>query len=80
MKLKVVKQEKEKFSKRVEEFSLEANCTYLDAILELAEREKLELEIVPKLITARLKELLEIEATELNLLVGTDKNQGKLPI
>jgi hypothetical protein len=67
--LKVVKHAKEEFSKEVELFAGKAKCSYLDALQEIALLRGLELEVVPKLITARLKDFLESEAEDLNLLV-----------
>jgi phytoene/squalene synthetase len=75
--IRVVKHIKEVFSKEVELFANNAQCTYLEALVELAQRKDIELEIVPRLITTRLRELLEEEAASLNLL--TEK-KNKLPI
>jgi phytoene/squalene synthetase len=66
--LAVVRQQKEEFSREVEEFAAASDCSYLDALLEVIAKKGLEIEIVPKLISSRLKELLEQDAVDLNLL------------
>ncbi len=66
--IKIVKHSKEEFSSKVIELVKETNISYLDAVLEMVEFKKIEIEIVAKLITPELKELIEKEAFKNNLL------------
>jgi hypothetical protein len=55
-----------------------ADMKYVDAIVYFCEKNSLDLESIPKLISKPLKERLKAEATELNLLKKT--SHAKLPI
>lgn len=57
-----------KFSAEVENFVMSTNCTYLDAIVTLAKKHDLEIEEVAKLLVPVLKQKLEVQASEVNLL------------
>ena len=52
---------------------------YIDAIIHFCEKNSIELESVPKLISKPLKEKLKYEAMELNFLKRTSK-RAKLPL
>ena len=51
---------------------------YIDAIIHFCEKNSIELESVPKLISKPLKEKLKYEAMELNFLKRTSR--AKLPL
>ena len=68
-----------RFTEAIEEISHENNgMSYVDAIVFFCEKNNLDVESVPKLITKPLKEKLKCEAMELNLLKRT--SHAKLPI
>jgi len=73
--IKIVKHEKEEFSKKVIAFAAENKISYLDAALEIAETRKIEIEIVAQLLTQDLKTLIEKEASKFKLIKG-DKNSA----
>jgi hypothetical protein len=52
--------------------------TYMDAIIHYCEQNKIEVETVGRLISKSLKEKIQVECTNANLLKG-DKS-GKLPL
>lgn len=56
------------FSSEIEILAHTNQITYLEAIMQHVEKSKLDLETVPKLMSPLLKQKLEREATELNLL------------
>lgn len=62
-----------KFSSDIEILVEVHRITYLEAIMQYIEFEKLDVEIVPKLMSPSLKQKLEREATELNLLTKENK-------
>ena len=72
-------QSPEKFALGVEE-TLKANTehNYITAILEYCEKNQIDIELVPKLMTKPLKEKLRWAAMELNYIKKT--SLGKLPI
>lgn len=59
---------KDEFSKQVENFVVTKHCSYMEAILVLAEQKNLEIEYVAKMISPQIKEKLQYEAGELNML------------
>ena len=68
-----------KFTEEIEKVVLENNdMKYVDAIVFFCEKNNLDVESVPKLITKPLKEKLKGEAMELNLLKRT--SHAKLPL
>ncbi len=68
-----------RFTEAIEEIAHENNgMSYVDAIVFFCEKNNLDVESVPKLITKPLKEKLKCEAMELNLLKRT--SHAKLPI
>jgi len=67
---------KEEFSKKVLRKIMEANCEVMDAIVIMMNEHNLEVEQVPKLLDKPLKEMLESEMLDMNLL----KKKEQLPI
>ena len=68
-----------RFTEAIENIALEnKDMNYVDAIVHFCEKNNLDVESVPKLITKPLKEKLKGEAMELNLLKRT--SHAKLPI
>ena len=68
-----------RFTEAIENIALEnKDMNYVDAIVHFCEKNNLDVESVPKLITKPLKEKLKCEAMELNLLKRT--SHAKLPI
>ena len=67
------------FAEEIESIVKNSNdMKYVDAIVYFCEKNSLDLESIPKLISKPLKERLKAEATELNLLKKT--SHAKLPI
>ena len=60
------------FSKEIERIVREEKVTYFEAVCDYMAENKIEPETVPKLLSARIKEIIEAEATDLNLI-----NRGK---
>ena len=68
-----------KFTEEIEKIVLEnKDMKYVDAIVFFSEKNNLDVESVPKLLTKPLKERLKCEAMELNLLKKT--SHAKLPL
>ena len=68
-----------RFTEAIENIAVEnKDMNYVDAIVHFCEKNNLDVESVPKLITKPLKEKLKCEAMELNLLKRT--SHAKLPI
>ena len=68
-----------KFVEEIESIALEnKDMKYIDAIIFFCEKNNVDIESVPKLISKPLKEKLRGEAMELNLLKRT--SHAKLPI
>ena len=68
-----------RFTEAIENIAVEnKGMSYVDAIVHFCEKNNLDVESVPKLITKPLKEKLKCEAMELNLLKRTSR--AKLPI
>lgn len=67
------------FSEEIEKITKEnKDMKYMDAIVFFCEKNNIDIESIPKLISKPLKEKLKCEAIELNLLKRT--SHGKLPI
>lgn len=66
--ISVIKVTKDGFSLEIEKLIAEKNMEVMEAIVHLAQSKNIELETVPKLLTQRIKEMLESEAHEMNLL------------
>ena len=56
-----------KFSQDVEKVAFENEMNYIDAIIFYCEKNEIEIESVPKLISKPLKEKLKYDAQKLNL-------------
>lgn len=64
---------KEKFTKLVLDSIEQHKLTAIDAVVYVSEKENLEIETVSRLIDKPLKEKIEAEAQELNLMKKTEK-------
>jgi hypothetical protein len=67
-----------KFSAEIEKIVKDDNLNYIEAIVQYCEINKVELDIVPKLLSKPLKERLKFDAIQLNFLQRSSK--AKLPI
>lgn len=68
-----------KFAQEIETIvKNEDNMSYIDAIIFYCEKNKIELESVPKLISKPLKEKIKYEAMELNFLKKTSRARLKI--
>tara|TARA_B000000532_G_C18504423_1_gene250292 strand:+ start:37 stop:324 length:288 start_codon:yes stop_codon:yes gene_type:complete len=67
-----------RFAQDIESVVSKDNMSYIDAIIFYCEKNAIELESVPKLLSKPLKEKLKWEATELNFLKKTSR--AKLPL
>ena len=66
------------FAQDIEAIVKNDNLGYIDAIVDYCEKNAIDVESVPKLISTPLKEKLKWEATELNFLKRTSR--AKLPL
>ena len=66
------------FAQDIEAIVKDDNLGYIDAIVAYCEKNAIDVESVPKLISKPLKEKLKWEATELNYLKRTSR--AKLPL
>tara|TARA_A100001015_G_scaffold8943_1_gene10945 strand:- start:9 stop:260 length:252 start_codon:yes stop_codon:yes gene_type:complete len=66
------------FAQEIEAIVKDDNLGYIDAIVDYCEKNAIDVESVPKLISKPLKEKLKWEATELNFLKRTSR--AKLPL
>jgi hypothetical protein len=63
-----------RFAQEIEKLvQSDAGINYIDAIIIFCDKNSIELESVPKLISKPLKEKIKYEATELNFLKKTSK-------
>jgi hypothetical protein len=69
----------ERFVATLDRVVAEKGLSYLDAIMYVCESAGLEIEMVPRLISPRIKKILVGEATGLNLL-KRKPNEVRLPI
>ena len=68
-----------KFVEEIESIALEnKDMKYIDAIIFFCEKNNLDVEVVPKLMSKPLKEKLKCEAMEFNILKKT--SHAKLPL
>ena len=68
-----------KFTQEIESLvQTEENLKYIDAIIHFCEKNSIDIESVPKLITKPLKEKIKYEAMELNFLKRSSR--AKLPL
>ena len=63
---------KSKFSKMIEESVVQKKLSYMDAILDICEKNDIEPEDVRKFVSPIIKDKLEAEAMSLNLLPKTN--------
>ena len=63
-----------KFSQEVEKIAIDnSDMNYIDAILHYCEKNEIEIESVPKLISKPLKEKLKFDAQKLNYMKKTTR-------
>ena len=63
-----------KFAQEIENLvQINVEMSYIDAIIHFCEKNSIDLESVPKLISKPLKEKIKYEATELNFLKKTSR-------
>lgn len=62
-----------KFSQEVEKVAFENEMNYIDAIVFYCEKNEIEIESVPKLISKPLKEKLKYDAQKLNFMKRTSR-------
>lgn len=62
-----------RFSQDVEKIAMENSMNYIDAILHYCEKNDIEIESVPKLISKPLKEKLKFDAQKLNFIKKTSR-------
>ena len=62
-----------RFAQEIEKVVEEQNVSYIDAIIIFCEKNKIDLESVPKLLSKPLKEKIKYEAIQLNFLKKTSK-------
>ncbi|MFZ9728481.1 MAG: late promoter transcription accessory protein [Candidatus Nanopelagicaceae bacterium] len=62
-----------KFSQEVEKVAFENEMNYIDAIVFYCEKNEIEIESVPKLISKPLKEKLKYDAQKLNYMKKTSR-------
>jgi hypothetical protein len=67
-----------KFTDEIESLAINNGMKYIDAIVFFCEKNNLDVESVPKLLSKPLKEKIKCEAMELNFLKRT--SLAKLPI
>lgn len=58
---------KETFSQELEEYKYRLKTNYLECILYICEKEKIDVEYIPKLLTKQLKKKIEEEMNSLNM-------------
>ena len=66
------------FAQDIEAIVKDDNLGYIDAIVDYCEKNAIDVQTLPKLISKPLKEKLKWEATELNFLKRTSR--AKLPL
>ena len=62
-----------RFSQEVEKIAHENSMNYIDVIVHYCEKNEIEIESVPKLISKPLKEKLKFDAQKLNFMKKTSK-------
>ena len=62
-----------RFSQEVEKVAFENEMNYIDAIVFYCEKNEIEIESVPKLISKPLKEKLKYDAQKLNFMKKTSR-------
>lgn len=69
---KIVKHTSVDFSNKVINLSKKLDISYIEAVMEMVENKKIEIEVVAKLLTPELKELIEAEAIKNKLIKNDD--------
>ena len=69
-----------KFSYEIEKIVLREKMNYIDAILSYCDKETIDVESIPKLMTKPLKEKLKVDATRLNFMKARGVSKAKLPL
>ena len=69
-----------KFSYEIERIVIQEKMNYIDAILFYCEKESIEVDSIPKLMTKPLKEKLKVDATRLNFMKARGQSKAKLPL
>lgn len=69
-----------KFSYEIERIVIREGLNYIDAILHFCDKNNVEIESIPKLMTKPLKERLKCDATRLNFMKSKDISKARLPI
>lgn len=69
-----------KFSYEIEKIVLREKMNYIDAIVSYCDKETIDLESIPKLMTKPLKEKLKVDATRLNFMKARGVSKAKLPL
>ena len=67
-----------RFSQEVEKVAFENEMNYIDAIVFYCEKNEIEIESVPKLISKPLKEKLKYDAQKLNFMKKTSRAKSML--
>lgn len=62
-----------RFAQEIEITVQQEKCSYIDAIIFFCDKNKIDLESVPKLLSKPLKEKIKCEAIELNFLKKTSR-------
>ena len=62
-----------KFAQQIETTVQQEKCSYIHAVIIFCEKNKIDLESVPKLLSKPLKEKIKCEAIELNFLKKTSR-------
>lgn len=62
-----------RFAQEIEKTVKDNKVSYIDAVILFCEKNKIDLESVPKLLSKPLKEKIKCEATELNFLKKTSR-------
>ena len=68
---------KEDFSRKIENYVILNNCSYIDATIAICENKEIEFSIISKLLNKPILEKIQEEGRSLNLLPKSKKN--KLP-
>ena len=69
-----------KFSYEIEKIVLREKMNYIDAIVSYCDKETIDVESIPKLMTKPLKEKLKVDATRLNFMKARGVSKAKLPL
>lgn len=76
--LKVVKINKESFSFEVRSYAVDHGDNLLDSIMHIAQKNNIEMDVIPRLLTKELKELLESQMVQMKLVKKTKDDDNRL--